>query len=88
MTGVRICILTMFDDDDSVFASKLAGALGYLLKGADIDGIERAVRAVAAGEALYLAATARRMQAFFAASSGGGHAQALAAQPCPGLTPR
>lgn len=82
--GVRICILTMFDDDDSVFASMRAGALGYLLKGADIDGIERAVRAVAAGEALYSAAIARRMQAFFAAPSSSG----LAAVPFPELTPR
>lgn len=85
--GVRICILTMFDDDDSVFASMRAGALGYLLKGADIDGIERAVRAVAEGEALYSAAIAQRMQAFFAASSGAG-AGAGGAQPFPGLTPR
>lgn len=84
MPDVRICILTMFDDDDSVFASMRAGALGYLLKGADIEGIERAVRAVAAGEALYSAAVARRMQAFFAAASSG----ALAAQPFPELTPR
>ncbi|AIY03270.1 putative two-component system response regulator, LuxR family [Arthrobacter sp. PAMC 25486] len=82
--GVQICILTMFDDDDSVFASMRAGALGYLLKGTDIDGIERAVRAVTAGEALYSAAVARRMQAFFAAASSGG----LAVQPFPELTPR
>ncbi len=82
--GVHICMLTMFDDDDSVFASMRAGALGYLLKGTDIDGIERAVRAVAAGEALYSAAVARRMQAFFAAASSG----ALVAQPFPELTPR
>lgn len=81
---VHICILTMFDDDDSVFASMRAGALGYLLKGADIEGIERAVRAVAAGEALYSAAVARRMQAFFAAAASGG----LAAVPFPELTPR
>ncbi len=81
--GVKICILTMFDDDDSVFASMRAGALGYLLKGADIDGIERAVRAVAKGEALYSAAIARRLQAFFAAAG-----PALAAQPFPELTPR
>lgn len=83
LPGVQICILTMFDDDDSVFASMRAGALGYLFKGTDIDGIERAVRAVAAGEALYSAAVARRMQAFFTAASGG-----LAAQPFPELTPR
>ena len=80
--GVKVCILTMFDDDDSVFASMRAGALGYLLKGADVAGIERAVRAVAAGEALYSAAIARRMQAYFAAAGEG------AARPFPELTPR
>ncbi|PYG99831.1 DNA-binding response regulator [Arthrobacter stackebrandtii] len=82
--GVQICILTMFDDDDSVFASMRAGALGYLLKGADVEGIERAVRAVAAGEALYSAAVARRMQSFFVAAGTG----AVAALPFPELTPR
>ncbi|RAN78192.1 DNA-binding response regulator [Bacillus sp. SRB_336] len=86
--GVRICILTMFDDDDSVFASMRAGALGYLLKGADIAGIERAVRAVAEGEALYSAAIARRMQAFFAGTLPGGAGGAGGAVAFPGLTPR
>jgi DNA-binding NarL/FixJ family response regulator len=79
---VRICVLTMFDDDDSVFAAMRAGALGYLLKGADQEQILRAVQAVAAGEALFGPLVARRMQAFFA--SGGD----LRAVPFPELTPR
>ncbi|WP_406073574.1 response regulator [Micromonospora sp. NBC_01638] len=79
---VRICVLTMFDDNDSVFAAMRAGALGYLLKGADQDEIMRAVRAVAAGEALFGPSIARRVQAFFA---GGAY---LRAQPFPELTPR
>ena len=44
-------VLTMFEDDDSVFAAMRAGARGYLLKGADQDEIVRAIRAAAAGEA-------------------------------------
>ena len=43
----------MFEDDDSVFAAMRAGARGYLLKGADQDEIVRAIRAAAAGEAIF-----------------------------------
>jgi DNA-binding NarL/FixJ family response regulator len=46
-----VIVLTMFEDDDLVFAAMRAGARGYLLKGADQDEIVRAIRAVAAGEA-------------------------------------
>ena len=47
-----VLVVTMMDDDDSVFAAMRAGARGYLLKGAGPDEIERAVRAVAHGEVL------------------------------------
>jgi DNA-binding NarL/FixJ family response regulator len=47
-----VLVVTMFDDDDSVFASMRAGARGYLLKDASPREIERAVRAVANGEVL------------------------------------
>ncbi len=50
---VRICVLTMYDDDDSLFAAMRAGAHGYLLKGAEQDDIARAVRAVASGEVIF-----------------------------------
>jgi DNA-binding NarL/FixJ family response regulator len=46
-------MLTMFDDDDSVFAAMRAGARDYVLKGAQQDEIIRAIRAVAAGEAIF-----------------------------------
>ena len=42
-----VVVLTMFEDDTSVFAAMRAGARGYVLKGADQDEIERAVRAAA-----------------------------------------
>lgn len=51
--SVRVCVLTMYHDDDSLFAAMRAGAHGYLLKGADQDEIARAVRAIAAGEAIF-----------------------------------
>lgn len=51
--SVRVCVLTMYDDDDSLFAAMRAGARGYLLKGAEQEEIARAVRAIAAGEAIF-----------------------------------
>ena len=60
-------MLTMFEDDDSVFAAMRAGARGYLVKGAEQDEIARAIRAVAAGEAIFGPGVARRVLGFFAA---------------------
>lgn len=51
--GVAVLVLTMFDDDDTVFAAMRAGAQGYLLKGAEQVDIDRAIRAVVAGEAIF-----------------------------------
>lgn len=67
---IGVLVLTMFEDDDSVFAAIRAGARGYLLKGVDQAEIARAVTAVAAGEAIYGPAIARRIAAFFAAAPG------------------
>ncbi len=64
---VNVLVLTMFEDDDSVFAAMRAGARGYLLKGADQDDVERAIRSVAAGEAVFGAAVASRLLGYFAA---------------------
>lgn len=47
---VRVLVVTMREDDESVVASVRAGARGYLLKSAAPDEVERAVRAVANGE--------------------------------------
>lgn len=51
--SVRVCVLTMFEDDDSLFAAMSAGACGYLLKGAEQEDIARAVRGIAAGEVIF-----------------------------------
>jgi DNA-binding NarL/FixJ family response regulator len=58
---VSVLILTMFDDDASVFQAMRAGARGYLLKGAGEHEIERAVRGVADGEAIFGPAVAQRV---------------------------
>jgi DNA-binding NarL/FixJ family response regulator len=70
-----VLVVTMLDDDDSVFASMRAGARGYLLKGADPAEVERAVRAVANGEILLGPSVAARAVAFLAGTrTGGGEA--------------
>ncbi|HEX5942298.1 MAG TPA: response regulator transcription factor, partial [Anaerolineales bacterium] len=48
--GTGVLVITMFDDDDSVFAAMRAGARGYLLKDADKDEVVRAIVAVHRGE--------------------------------------
>ena len=58
---VAVLMLTMFDDDDSVFAAMRAGARGYVLKGAQQEEIVRAIQAVAAGEAIFGPGIARRV---------------------------
>lgn len=65
-----VVVLTMFDDDESVFTAMRAGARGYLLKGADQDEIVRAIRAVAAGEAIFGPEIAARVVDHFAAGPG------------------
>jgi DNA-binding NarL/FixJ family response regulator len=65
-----VVVLTMFEDDDSVFAAMRAGARGYLLKGAEQQEIERAIRAAAAGEAIFGPQIALRVVAHFARGSG------------------
>jgi DNA-binding NarL/FixJ family response regulator len=59
---IGVLVLTMFDDDESVFLAMRAGARGYLVKGAPRDEIVRAVQAVASGEAIVGPAIARRIQ--------------------------
>jgi DNA-binding NarL/FixJ family response regulator len=66
-----VVVLTMFDDDDeSVFTAMRAGARGYLLKRADQDEIVRAIRAAAAGEAIFGPEIAARVVDHFAAGAG------------------
>ncbi len=62
---IAILILTMFEDDDFVFAALRAGARGYLLKGTRKPELLRAVHAVMDGEAIFGAAIARRLMSYF-----------------------
>lgn len=78
---VAVLMLTMFDDDDSVFAAMRAGARGYVLKGANQEEIVRAIRAVAAGEAIFGPGVARRVLGQLSGP-------AAAAYPFPELTTR
>ena len=76
-------MLTMFEDDDSVFTAMRAGARGNVLKGADQVVIERAIHAVAGGESLFSAAIAKRLITYFKQPPAGNPAQ-----PFPELTER
>jgi DNA-binding NarL/FixJ family response regulator len=81
---VGVVVLTMAEDDDTVFAAMRAGARGYLLKEAGQDEIVRCVTAVARGEAVFGAPVARRIADYFAA----GPPAAAESGPFPELTPR
>jgi DNA-binding NarL/FixJ family response regulator len=63
---IGVVMVTMFEDDESVFAAMRAGARGYVLKGADQEEIVRVIQAVGRGEALFGPAIARRLTQFFA----------------------
>jgi DNA-binding NarL/FixJ family response regulator len=78
----KILVVTLFQDDDSVFAALRAGARGYILKDADEEEMIRAIRSIAAGESLFSPAIATRVLAFFAKS------RPVAPQIFPSLTER
>ena len=79
--NVRILILTMFADDDTVFAAMRAGAAGYVLKDAEHDDIVRSLLAVARGDAVLGPGVAARGRSFFSQSQS-------SITPFPELTPR
>jgi DNA-binding NarL/FixJ family response regulator len=80
--GLRVLVITMREDDDSVVASIRAGAAGYLLKGASPEEVERAVRAVANGEMILGPRVAARAMAVVTAG------RTAARVPFPELTDR
>ena len=79
---IGVIVVTMFEDDDSVFATMRAGARGYVLKGADQDEILKVIRAVAGSEAHFGPEIARRLMSFFSAP------RPVPAQAFPELTAR
>lgn len=62
---IAVLMLTMFDDEDSIFAAMRAGARGYLLKGSLKAEILRSIRAVYSGEVIFGAGIAQRMMRYF-----------------------
>ena len=66
---VGVVVVTMSEDDATVFAAMQAGARGYLLKGANQAEIVRAITAVSRGEAIFGPALARRIADFFSATA-------------------
>lgn len=78
-----ILMVTMYDDDESVFAAVRAGARGYVLKGANQVELLRAIRAVAGGDAVFGPALASRLMAYFSAPR-----PSVSYQPFPELTDR
>ncbi len=82
--STRVLMLTMYDDDATVFTAMQAGAQGYLLKEAEQDEIVRAVRAVVAGEAIFGPGVAERVLGYFSEPP----ADPTPAYPFPDLTER
>ncbi len=60
-----IIVVTMFEDDSSVFSAMRAGARGYFLKEAGEEEVLQAIRSVARGEAIFGPGIARRLVHFF-----------------------
>jgi DNA-binding NarL/FixJ family response regulator len=63
---VRVLVLSLFEDEDSVFLALRAGARGYVLKDAEEEELTGAIRAVGRGEAIFSSAIAGRVLSFFA----------------------
>jgi DNA-binding NarL/FixJ family response regulator len=82
---ISILVLTMFEDDDFVFAALRAGARGYLLKGALKAEILRAIQGISNGEAIFGPAIAKRLMGYF---SGIQQPQAIPEYVFPELTER
>ncbi len=82
LPDTRVLILTMSEDDESLFGAMRAGARGYLPKDADSDDLLRAIEAAAVGDVIFGESIATRLQAFFAAP------RQRATEPFPELTAR
>jgi DNA-binding NarL/FixJ family response regulator len=85
--NIGVIMVTMLEDDASVFAAMRAGARGYVLKGSHHDEMLQVIRAVAAGQALFGPAIATRMMDFFK-GLGSAPRPAPPAQAFPELTAR
>ena len=82
LPGTAVLMLTMYDDDATVFAAMRAGAQGYLLKDAEPDDVAGGIRAVTSGQAIFGPGVAQRMLTFLSS------AHPTADYPFPQLTER
>lgn len=83
--GIRVVMLTMLEDDDSLFAAMRGGARGYILKGADRAEMLRTVKAVADGEVIFGKPVAEKVVRFFQGATG---SRQSTEAPFPDLTDR
>ncbi|MCB9455141.1 MAG: response regulator transcription factor [Anaerolineaceae bacterium] len=65
LPDTKVIMLTMIEDNESLFAAMMSGARGYVLKGADKSEVLRSIRAVASGDVLFGAAIANRVSDYF-----------------------
>lgn len=84
--ALRVVMLTMNGDDDTILAAIRAGACGYLLKGAGAAEVQAAIRSAAAGGMVFGAGLAARVASFFAGASAA--PAAAPEEPFPDLTER
>jgi DNA-binding NarL/FixJ family response regulator len=85
---IGILVVTMFEDDYSVFAAMRAGAKGYVLKDMDEEDMVHAIRAVGKGEAIFSPAVARRVIDFFTTGTRSEVERAVPTRAFPELTNR
>jgi DNA-binding NarL/FixJ family response regulator len=83
--GLKVVMLTMNEDDDTILSAMRAGASGYLLKGSGADEVQNAIRTAAAGGMVFGASMAAKVAAFFA---GAAARPQPADEPFPDLTER
>jgi DNA-binding NarL/FixJ family response regulator len=85
LSGVRVIILTTFEEDEYVFAAIRAGASGFLVKDTEPEDLINAIRVVARGDALLSPSVTRRL---IASIAGRGAAQPIDATALAVLTER
>ncbi|HYG94150.1 MAG TPA: response regulator transcription factor [Nocardioides sp.] len=81
--GLRVLMLTMNEDDDTVLSAMRAGACGYLLKGSGAEEVQHAIRTAAAGGLVFGASMAARVTQLLASGTASG-----AEEPFPELSER
>lgn len=63
--GIRVLVVTLFEDDESIFTALQAGARGYILKDTDEGEMIRAIRSVGNGQAIFSSTIASRLMDYF-----------------------